>query len=212
MASGGCKAQYRDATPDERGFQKDLLVRLDQQDALHDQVQEGSEVGGGETDLVHDGIVAELKVEKTPRHAGERRPVARPDDELLVRAWVTARNRGRPRRLEEDAPSRAPGELRPLARAQAAWDHRSHLPLARCCERLNCVPVGFAGDRRSLQEQREPRRRARRARIGVGRGLGRWWRGSWEAAVCVTPRHGLEVFVVLPVARDPGESSRVRSG
>jgi hypothetical protein len=55
---------YRDATPDERRFQTDLLNLLDQQDALHGRVQEGSEIGGGETDLVHDKIVAELKVEK----------------------------------------------------------------------------------------------------------------------------------------------------
>jgi hypothetical protein len=59
------RAIYRDATPDERRFQRDLLVLLDQQDALHGCVEEGTEVGGGETDLVHEGIVAELKVEKT---------------------------------------------------------------------------------------------------------------------------------------------------
>jgi hypothetical protein len=55
---------YRGATPDERRFQTDLLNMLDQQDALHGRVQEGSEIAGGETDLVHDKIVAELKVVK----------------------------------------------------------------------------------------------------------------------------------------------------
>jgi hypothetical protein len=58
-------AFYKDTTPDERRFQSDLLVLLDQQDALHGRVRQGTEVGGGETDLVHEGIVAELKVEKT---------------------------------------------------------------------------------------------------------------------------------------------------
>jgi hypothetical protein len=55
---------YADATPDERQFQGDLLLLLDQQDALAGRVEEGSEIGGGETDLVHDGVVAELKVIK----------------------------------------------------------------------------------------------------------------------------------------------------
>jgi hypothetical protein len=58
------RAVYREVMPDERRFQRDLLVLLDQQDALHSRVQEGTKVGGGETDLVHDGVVAELKVEK----------------------------------------------------------------------------------------------------------------------------------------------------
>src|SRR5262249_5076771 len=58
------RAVYRDSTPHERRFQRDLLVLLDQQDALRGRVHEGTEVGGGETDIVHEGIVAELKVEK----------------------------------------------------------------------------------------------------------------------------------------------------
>jgi hypothetical protein len=55
---------YADAAPNERGFQRDLLMLLDQQDALAGRVAEGSEIAGGETDLVHDGVVAELKVVK----------------------------------------------------------------------------------------------------------------------------------------------------
>jgi hypothetical protein len=58
------RAVYRDQAPDEKRFQADLLPLLDQQEALEGRVQEGSEVGGGETDLVHDGIVAELKLER----------------------------------------------------------------------------------------------------------------------------------------------------
>jgi hypothetical protein len=55
---------YRDATPDEKQFQTDLLNLLEQHDALTGRLQEGSEIGGGEADIVHDRIVAELKVEK----------------------------------------------------------------------------------------------------------------------------------------------------
>jgi hypothetical protein len=65
---------YADATPDERKFQRDLLMLLDQQDALAGRVAEGSEIGGGETDLVHDGVVAELKVVKDVEVTNENAP------------------------------------------------------------------------------------------------------------------------------------------
>ncbi len=57
------RATYRLSSPDEKQFQSDLLLLLNQQDALHGRVQEGAEIGG-ETDLVHCRIVAELKVVK----------------------------------------------------------------------------------------------------------------------------------------------------
>jgi hypothetical protein len=65
---------YRDTSPNERQFQTDLLMLLDAQDALHGQVQEGTEIGGGETDLVHNGVVAELKVEKTTAVTDQNAP------------------------------------------------------------------------------------------------------------------------------------------
>lgn len=65
---------YSDATPDERRFQSDLLMLLDQQEALGRRVQEGTEIGGGETDLVHENIVAELKVAKDTTVTEENAP------------------------------------------------------------------------------------------------------------------------------------------
>ena len=65
---------YRDATPDEKQFQTDLLNLLEQHDALAGRLQEGSEIGGGETDIVHDKIVAELKVEKNTAVTAENAP------------------------------------------------------------------------------------------------------------------------------------------
>lgn len=49
----------------EATFQRDLLGRLSMIDELAGRVVEGAEVGGGETDLSFEGIVSELKVERT---------------------------------------------------------------------------------------------------------------------------------------------------
>jgi len=58
------RGMYPTAQVSERQFQADLLPLLDQRDELGGRIQVGAELGGGETDLVHDKIVAELKVEK----------------------------------------------------------------------------------------------------------------------------------------------------
>jgi hypothetical protein len=68
------RRHYADARLDERRFQRDLLMLLDQQDALAGRVVEGGEIGGGETDLVHDGVVAELKVVKHTEVTKENAP------------------------------------------------------------------------------------------------------------------------------------------
>jgi hypothetical protein len=49
---------------DEGRFQADLLQRLELLDELAGRVQQGVEIAGGETDLVYEHVVAELKVEK----------------------------------------------------------------------------------------------------------------------------------------------------
>lgn len=53
------------ANVSEAEFQRDLLTRLSMIPELAGRVTEGSEVGGGETDLAFDGIVCENKVERT---------------------------------------------------------------------------------------------------------------------------------------------------
>lgn len=51
----------------ERRFQADLLQGLELRDELAGRVRQGDEIGGGETDLVYEHVVAELKVEgQTP--------------------------------------------------------------------------------------------------------------------------------------------------
>lgn len=55
---------YTDSNVTESQFQKDLLVHLQQNSELEGRLLKGSEVGAGKTDIVHDKIVAELKVEK----------------------------------------------------------------------------------------------------------------------------------------------------
>jgi hypothetical protein len=52
------------STPTESQFQKELLTRLGMASELGGRVTEHAWQGGGPTDLAHDGVVAELKVEK----------------------------------------------------------------------------------------------------------------------------------------------------
>ncbi len=51
--------------PSEAQFQKAMLMRLAMATELGGRVTEHAWQGGGETDLAHDGVVAELKVERT---------------------------------------------------------------------------------------------------------------------------------------------------
>jgi hypothetical protein len=58
--------------PTERDFQAELLKRLGMATELSGRVTEHAWQGGGPTDLAHDGVVAELKVEKTTPATLER--------------------------------------------------------------------------------------------------------------------------------------------
>ncbi|HEX5763784.1 MAG TPA: hypothetical protein VFY04_11785 [Solirubrobacterales bacterium] len=55
----------RGSRPTEAEFQKAMLVRLGMATELGGRVNEHAWQGGGATDLAHDGVVAELKVERT---------------------------------------------------------------------------------------------------------------------------------------------------
>lgn len=55
----------RGSKPSEAEFQKAMLVRLGMASELGGRVSEHAWQGGGATDLSHDGVVAELKVERT---------------------------------------------------------------------------------------------------------------------------------------------------
>jgi hypothetical protein len=54
-----------DSAPSERDFQSELLKRVSMASELAGRVQVHAWQGGGPTDLTHDGVVAELKVEKS---------------------------------------------------------------------------------------------------------------------------------------------------
>lgn len=53
------------SNPSEAKFQAEMLKRLGMATELGGRITEHAWQGGGETDLAHDGVVAELKVEKT---------------------------------------------------------------------------------------------------------------------------------------------------
>jgi hypothetical protein len=56
--------RYPDPSVTERQLQTDLMLLLDQHVELSGRLSEGVAIGGGQTDIVHDRIVAELKVER----------------------------------------------------------------------------------------------------------------------------------------------------
>ena len=147
---------YRDGTPDESITRPTSWRPADQQDALQGRVQEGSEIAGGETDLVHNRVVAELKVEKNTAVTTENAA------QFLGQQRATPRDSGRSSGSpsssicptadkQEEGPARAPGELRPLARAQAARPRQPGLRVSRCGSRRererSPLPSDFAGRR-----------------------------------------------------------------
>jgi hypothetical protein len=72
----------------ETTFLADLFVRLGLIPGLAGRIIEGSEIAGGETDLVHDGVVAELKVERN--QAAPKASCSAPSSTRMRGRWATS--------------------------------------------------------------------------------------------------------------------------